>query len=190
MKVRQHEGTDNIKRTLYCVKLSFLLTSLKEIKTKLMISPRCLFICMSLLLSVRLSVCPPVCVCPTNNFWINWEIFIKYGREIMPLKTHDAVLFNAISSTVVNGRLSNFWGAWKICTSQLETMKFCILINLQMINNFYKDQFCEKHMKLEDVWKLKSVFRFMGTTHEQQVWYSERSWTYHFEVMSDNFNFF
>jgi len=31
---------------------------------------------------------------------------------------------------------SNYWGECKTCTSQCGTMKFCMLTDLQWINNF------------------------------------------------------
>jgi hypothetical protein len=37
-------------------------------------------------MKVDLSNNQPVCVCATNNFWTDWWILIKFGRQVMPLK--------------------------------------------------------------------------------------------------------
>jgi hypothetical protein len=85
--------------------------------------------CQSVCPSVRLSVCPPL---------ITFEpIGMKFSREFMQLKVTSTPYFLIpYLQPLQNGGRSNFWGGCKTCTSQRGTMKFCILIDLQRLNNF------------------------------------------------------
>jgi hypothetical protein len=108
------------------------LLSLKR-KVRFMRSPVCL------------SVCPSVCVSPPNNFWTNWYIFVKFSRKVMSLKvTSKPYFLIPYLQPLQNGGRSNFWGGCRTCTSQRGTMKFCILTNLQRMNNFQWDHFSQK----------------------------------------------
>jgi hypothetical protein len=86
----------------------------------------------------RYPVCLSVCVPPPpNNFWTNWYIFIKFSREVMPLKVTSTPYFLIpYLQPLQNGGRSHFWGGCKTCTSQHGAMQFCILIDLQRMNNF------------------------------------------------------
>jgi hypothetical protein len=114
----QHRSPAFIMYTNYSL---FSLLSLKR-KVRLMKSPVCLSVC------VCLSV-------PPNKFWTSW--FMKFSREVMPLKVTSTPYFLIpYLQPFQNGARSNFWGGYKTCTSQRGTMTFCILIDLQRVNNF------------------------------------------------------
>jgi hypothetical protein len=106
------------------------------------IGPSLLFSLLSLNRKVRLinhqPVCPSLCLCvPPNNFWTNRSIFMKFSRKVMSLKvTPTPYLLIPYLQAFQNGGRSNFWGGCKTCTSQRGNIKFCILINLQRMNNF------------------------------------------------------
>jgi hypothetical protein len=55
------------------------------------------------------------------------------------------------------------WDGCKTWTSQRRKMKFCILIDLQRMNNFW-NHFCqnEKHGNMAGGWILKLTFNNMG----------------------------
>jgi hypothetical protein len=62
-------------------------------------------------MKVGLSNHQPVCVCvsPTNNFWTDRWIFMKFGRQVMPLKMTMTPQLQPFQN---DGRL-NFWGGCK-----------------------------------------------------------------------------
>jgi hypothetical protein len=67
----------------------------------------------------------------------------------MPLKVTSTLYFLIpYLQPFQNGGRSNFSGGCKTCTSQRGTMKFCILIDLRRMNNFYKTIFV-KNKKYE-----------------------------------------
>jgi hypothetical protein len=83
--------------------------------------------------------------------------FAVYYQQILPglssfHRTHSTLLLRAIADltklncglilagwTAIrpfkNGGRSDFWGGCRTCTSQRRTMEFCILIDIQMMNN-------------------------------------------------------
>jgi hypothetical protein len=48
----------------------------------------------------------------------------------------DIIRFNPVASVVRRWQTSYFLGGCKTCTGQRETMKYCTLVNLSMMNNF------------------------------------------------------
>jgi hypothetical protein len=56
--------------------------------------------------STILSVCPSVCV-PPNNFWTSWQIFMKFGREVIPLKVTSTPNWNFEKQIDIQ-RMNNF----------------------------------------------------------------------------------
>jgi hypothetical protein len=92
---------------------------------------------------VFLSVCVYVCV-PPNNVWTNLWIFMKFSRKIKPLKVTSTPYFLIpYLQPFQNGGRSNFWDGCKTCIIQRGNMKFCFLIDLQRMNNFKWDHFCQ-----------------------------------------------
>jgi hypothetical protein len=84
----RQEGYKGISKATMCPE-SFLTYFPQKRKVRLMRSPVCLSVC----LSVRLD--------PPNNFWTNWQIFIKFSREVIAIEDDlDAVLFNPVPSTI------------------------------------------------------------------------------------------
>jgi hypothetical protein len=68
----------------------------------------------------------------------------------MPLKvTSTLYILIPYIQAFQNGGHSNFCGGCKTCTNQRGTMKFCILIDLQRMNNFLIRPFLSKTKKYE-----------------------------------------
>jgi hypothetical protein len=63
---------------------------------------------------------------------------------------------------------SHIWGGCKTCSNQCGTMKFCVVIELQSMTNFWWGHFCEKPKirTWRAVGKFSFTFCFMVTTHE------------------------
>jgi hypothetical protein len=65
-------------------------------------------------IGVCVCVCVCVCVFPANNFWTDRCIFMKFGRQVMPLKMTSMPHFLiSQSQPLQNGVRLNFWGGCK-----------------------------------------------------------------------------
>jgi hypothetical protein len=104
----------------------FSLLSLKR-KVRLMRSPVCLFVC----LSACLCVSPLITIEPIGR--LLWNSVGKSCHWRWPWSRTFLIPY---LQPFQNGGRSNYWGGCKTCNSQRGTMKLCILIDLQRMNNF------------------------------------------------------
>jgi hypothetical protein len=71
----------------------------KKIKVGLSdLQPVCVCVC------VCVSVCLCVCVFPTNNFWIDGWIFVKFDTQLLPFKWPRRHIFNLVVSAITKWR--------------------------------------------------------------------------------------
>jgi hypothetical protein len=70
-----------------------------------------------------LSIC--LCAPPSNNFWTNQSIFIKFRREVVPLKVTSMTYFLILwLQPFLNAGHSNFWGGCKIAPVNMGQWNF------------------------------------------------------------------